>query len=91
MALWGKWPDDRLDETLRMQVMGMVRKRDPRATTENLNRYWLTANGWRDASVLNIQFRIRYWGHIGTFDYDTRAKVGRRPQPGPGTLSLLKD
>jgi hypothetical protein len=86
-----KRPDDRFDKQLLMQVEGMVRKRDPRATTENLNRYWLTSNGWRTASVLGIEFRIRYWGNIGTFDYDATAKVGRRLQLAPGTLTRLQD
>jgi hypothetical protein len=84
-----KRPDDRFDKQLLTQVEGMVRKRDLRATSETLNRYWLMSNGWRNATVLGIEFRIRYWGNIGTFDYDATAKVGRRLQLGPGTLSRL--
>jgi hypothetical protein len=86
-----KRPDDRVDESLRVHVERAVRKRDRRATTENLNRYWLTAKGWRDASVLEIQFRIAYWGNIGYFDYDAHAKVSRQLQLRPGTLSRLPD
>ena len=86
-----KRPDDGFEKSLQMQVEGMVRKRDQRATSENLNRYWLTAKGWRDVSVLGIQFRIRYWGYIGTFDYDATAKVGRRLQLGSGALLRLQD
>jgi hypothetical protein len=86
-----KRPEDRFDESVRIHVERAVRKRDRRATTENLRKYWLTAKGWRDAGVLDIQFCIAYWENIGTFRYDARASVGRQLQLGPGTLSRLTD
>jgi hypothetical protein len=86
-----KRPDDRFENNLQIYVEGMVRKRDRNATTENMNRYWLTAKGWRNARVLHIQFRIAYWDNVGTFSYDAPANVGRRLQLRPGKLSRLSD
>ena len=82
---------DRLEEELREAVQAAVRKQEPRATEENLRKYWLVASGWRGPHVLDIAFRAKYEGDVGAFDYDTQVTVGERLTLSPAQPKRLAE
>jgi hypothetical protein len=86
-----KRPDDRFEEELREVVQAAVRKQEPRATEENLRKYWLVASGWRGPHVLDIAFRAKYEGDVGAFDYDTQVTVGERLTLSPAQPKRLAE